>query len=261
MQLPSGSQPFWKRAFRVVRNAVRNAGHWLGQRELPVLIGLLVILLACWGFAEVADDALEGETRGFDEWAVRIFRQADDPGRALGPLWVTEVARDFTALGGMAVLTLLTLVISGFLMLRQMTAAAILLLISTVGGVVLNVLLKELFDRPRPDVVPHLMHAASSSFPSGHSMMSATVFLTLGVLLSRFVEQMPLRAYIMAVALMLTFCVGFSRVFLGVHYPTDVLAGWIAGLAWAVLCWLVASALQRKGLIERAAEEPHLPSD
>lgn len=236
--------------------AVRRAGDWLGQRELPVLVALLLILVACWAFAEVADEALEGDARGFDEWALRVLRQADDPGRAIGPLWLTEMARDLTALGGMLVLSLFALVISGFLLLRRMTGAACLLLSAILGGVLLNMLLKYLFDRPRPDLVPHLMHVGSSSFPSGHSMLATTMFLTLGALLSRFVEQLRLRAYIMFVALMLSLLVGISRVFLGVHYPTDVLAGWVAGLAWAVACWLVAQTLQRRGLVERAADEP-----
>jgi undecaprenyl-diphosphatase len=129
-----------------------------------------------------------------------------------------------------------------------------LLLISTLGGLLLSLLLKGHFSRPRPDVVPRLAEVYTSSFPSGHSMLSAVIYLTLGALLSRLVERKGLKVYILSVAMLLALLVGVSRVYLGVHYPTDVLAGWSIGLSWAILCWLVARKLQRKGVVERSAE-------
>ncbi|MEJ1935526.1 phosphatase PAP2 family protein, partial [Nostoc sp. NIES-2111] len=116
--------------------------------------------------------------------------------------------------------------------------------------------LKIVFDRPRPDLVAHLVDVRTLSFPSGHAMMSAVTFLTIGVLLARTSPRRRLKVYIVAVAVALTLLVGFSRVFLGVHWPTDVLAGWSAGSAWAVLCWLVARTLQRRGQVEPAAQDP-----
>src|SRR5205085_9940078 len=106
------------------------------------------------------------------------------------------------------------------------------------------------FDRPRPSVVPHLSHVMTSSFPSGHSLLSAVVYLTLGSLLARLVGPPRLKLYFLGVAVLLSFLVGLSRVYLGVHYPTDVLAGWAAGLTWAVLCWLLARYLQHRGAVE-----------
>ena len=150
----------------------------------------------------------------------------------------------------MTVLTLLSLAVAGFLWLRKMNGAMWLVLVASLGGLAACVLLKGVFDRPRPNLVPHLTAVHTSSFPSGHSMMSATIFLTLGTLLGRFVQERKLKAYFLIVALTLTFLVGLSRVYLGVHYPTDVLAGWSAGLAWALICWLVARALQRRGVVE-----------
>jgi undecaprenyl-diphosphatase len=111
--------------------------------------------------------------------------------------------------------------------------------------------LKALFRRPRPEVVPHLMRVYSSSFPSGHSIISAVVYLTLGALLARTFRQRRFKFYFLAVAVVLTGLVGVSRVYMGVHYPTDVLAGWTAGLVWATLCWLVDRHLQRRGKIEQ----------
>ncbi|MEX0586346.1 MAG: phosphatase PAP2 family protein, partial [Pirellulales bacterium] len=147
-------------------------------------------------------------------------------------------------------LTLITVAVAGFLWLRRMFGAMWLVLAATLGGLVVSSVLKGAFERPRPSIVPHLSMVYTSSFPSGHSMLSATVYLTLGALLGRFVEPFRLKAYFLIVALGVTFLVGVSRVYVGVHYPTDVLAGWSAGLAWALMCWLVARYLQRRGAVE-----------
>jgi undecaprenyl-diphosphatase len=107
-----------------------------------------------------------------------------------------------------------------------------------------------LYARPRPDLVPHLSPVYTSSFPSGHSLIAAVVYLTLGSLLASVISRPMLKVYVLSVAMLLTTAVGLSRVYLGVHYPTDVLAGWLAGLVWALLCWLVARVLQRRGRVE-----------
>ena len=145
---------------------------------------------------------------------------------------------------------LATASVAGFLWLRRMFGAMWLIVVATLGGLVVSTLLKSAFARPRPSVVPHLSMVYTSSFPSGHSMLSATVFLTLGALLGRFVKPFRLKAYFLIIALVLTLLVGVSRVYMGVHYPTDVLAGWAAGLAWALICWLVARHLQKRGALE-----------
>lgn len=251
----------WKRAGQKIGGwlahplaAFRWLLSWIGRYE-PVVLGVLLLLfLAILVFVQVADEVLEGDTAGFDEWAVRALRRADDPSRPLGPRWLMEVGRDVTALGGIAVLTGLTLAVSGFLWLRRMFGAMALVLASTLGGTAASLLLKQLFERPRPELVPHLSHVYTSSFPSGHAMLSATVFLTLGTLLGRFVSDFHLKAYFLGIALLLTVLVGISRVYMGVHYPTDVLAGWVAGLAWALGCWLVVRMLQRRGAVEQDLE-------
>lgn len=228
---------------------VRPILKWIGGHELAVLIAMFLLIVAVWGFVELADEVLEGDTATFDEWAVRALRHADDPQTPLGPSWLQEVARDITALGGVFFLTLLTLIVAAFLWLRRMYGAMLLVLVASLGGLAVSQGLKELFDRPRPDLVPHLAQVHTSSFPSGHSMMSAAVFLTLGALLARFVQERMLKAYFLVVATLLTFMVGLSRIYLGVHYPTDVLAGWSAGLAWALACWMVARRLQKRGAV------------
>jgi undecaprenyl-diphosphatase len=183
------------------------------------------------------------------------MRRADDPSRPIGPRWLPEVGRDLTALGGVAALTLTTAFVAGYLLIVRKYHAMWLVLAATLGGLLISTLLKHLIDRARPDLVPHLSHVYTSSFPSGHSMLSAVVYLTLGALLTRLAAERRVKLYFLAAALLLTFLVGVSRVYMGVHYPTDVLAGWTAGLVWALLCWLVARYLQRRGAVERDADE------
>lgn len=220
----------------------------MGRHEFAMLAAVLVVLGGTLGFIKLADAVGEGKTLPFDEWAIQALRNPNDPADPIGPRWLEEMGRDFTALGGNAVLTLLTLAVAGFLWMRGMYQALALLAVAVLGGLLISSGLKELFDRPRPAIVPHLSHTYTSSFPSGHSMLSAATYLTLGALLARFVNETQLKAYFLIVAMLLTWLVGVSRVYLGVHYPTDVLAGWTAGLIWALLCWLATTYLQRRGL-------------
>jgi undecaprenyl-diphosphatase len=156
-----------------------------------------------------------------------------------------------TALGGVTVMSLLTGSVVVYLLLGRRYSALALVVAAAGGGLLLSLLFKSHFDRPRPQVVPHLRDVHLSSFPSGHSMNSAIIYLTLGSLLARLTPRRVLKIYFICLALLLTFLVGVSRVYAGEHYPTDVLAGWTAGLVWAVLCWLVAQSLQHQGAVER----------
>jgi undecaprenyl-diphosphatase len=250
----AGGRP--QRFLRAIASPKHSLLDWIGRHNAGVLIALLVIVLAVWVFAALAHKVIAGDTLSFDESCLRALRRADDPAKPIGPDWLAEVARDVTALGGVTFLTLLTIAVAGFLRLQKIYGAMWLVVLSALGGLASSTLLKSLFERPRPNLVPHLDSVYTSSFPSGHSMLSATVYLTLGVLLGRFVQQRVLKAYFLIVALFLTFLVGVSRVYLGVHYPTDVLAGWAVGLTWALVCWLVARYLQHQGRVETMASEP-----
>lgn len=227
---------------------------WIGQHDRTVLFSLLLTTLAVWTFVALADRVSDQRAMRFDEWMLQALRRPEDPAIPIGPRSMMEAARDISALGGMTVLTILTLGVTGFLGLRRMYGAMWLVLGSTLGGMVAVTILKNVFDRPRPSLVPHLSLVFTSSFPSGHSMLSATVFLTLGALLSQFVHERVLKAYFLTSAVLLTLLVGASRVYLGVHYPSDVLAGWSAGLAWALICDLLAKYLQSRGAVEKDAE-------
>ena len=235
-------------------NWVSRLFRWIGQHDRMVLLSLLIATLAIGAFVELADRVSDQRTMHVDEWLLRALRRPDNPQIPIGPHSLQEAGRDISALGGMTVLTLLTLSVVGFLGLRRMYGAMWLVLGSTLGGMITVTVLKNIFDRPRPSLVPHLSMVFTSSFPSGHSMLSATVFLTLGTLLSQFVHEKLLKAYFLTIAVLLTLLVGASRVYLGVHYPSDVLAGWSAGLAWALICGLLAKFLQRRGAVEQDAE-------
>jgi len=223
---------------------------WLGGHELAVLVGSTCLVASSWAFLALAGLVEGGHTKRFDEQILLSLRVAGDPSRPIGPAWMPEVARDVTAMGSTDILWLATAAVAGFLALDRKYAAMGFVVAAVCGGWIASFALKEVFERPRPDLVPHLMTAYFSSFPSGHSMMSAVVYGTLGSLLSSLVTRRRLKFYFLGLAATAAGLVGLSRVYLGVHYPTDVLAGWSAGLAWATLCWLVGRRLKQSGAIE-----------
>jgi undecaprenyl-diphosphatase len=219
--------------------------------EASTLVVLAFVAVATWSFLELADYADDpDEISRYDRGILRAMRSDADPSDPLGPPWFEETVRDVTALGGLGLLTLFTLIVIGYLVATRRRRTAVLLATSIAGGTALAFGLKDLFDRARPDVVPHLMHVSTASFPSGHAMLSAVVYLTLGALLAQVQSSWWLRAYVLAVAVLLAVLVGTSRVYLGVHWPSDVAGGFAVGCAWAGLAWVVERALQRRGDIE-----------
>lgn len=227
----------------------------LGGRESLVLLVMLLVAVSLWTFAEIADEVLEDETYALDQAVLLALRTPGDPSNPWGPAWLEELCLDFTALGSGWVLTFLTLAVAGFLLLQYQRRIAVLVVIATGGAMLLSFTLKRGFDRPRPDLVSHSVMVQSPSFPSGHAVVSAAVYLTLGALLARVQPQKRLKLYILMLAVCVAIIVGFSRVYLGVHWPTDVLAGWAVGAAWALFCWLVAFWLQQRGQIEPGSSE------
>lgn len=215
--------------------------------EFNTLVAFLVISGMLFAFAKIADEMAEGETVHFDEAILLALRQPGDLARPVGPWWLEAAMVDITALGGWTVLTLLTVVVLVYLAITARRGAAALVLAAVAGGALLSSALKVGFARPRPELVDHLVNVSSASFPSGHAMLSAATYLTLGALLARTEKRRAVRALIFGVAAALTLVIGVSRVYLGVHYPTDVLAGWCLGASWALMCWLVARWLRPKG--------------
>jgi undecaprenyl-diphosphatase len=237
-----------RRSHRVLR--------WIGRHEWSFLVLLALIACGIWGFAELADEVLEGETHAFDTAVLLALRTPGNPDDPLGPRWFEEMVRDYTALGGIGVLAFVTLAACGYLLLQGQYRACVLLGVTTFGGGVLSTLLKLGFARPRPALVAHQTYTVTSSFPSGHALVAAVTYLTLGVLLARVQPNLLLKAYLLLLSVLLTVAIGLSRVYLGVHWPTDVLAGWTGGAVWALCCWLVARGLQRRGKIEGEIPPP-----
>jgi undecaprenyl-diphosphatase len=222
--------------------------------EISALMVPFVVGGALWVFLALADEIREGESLAFDRAILLALRNPADLSDPIGPGWFEEAARDVTALGGHAVLTILTLATILWLVMAGKKAAALLVLVSVIGGMLLSTGLKIGFERARPDLVPHGARVYTASFPSGHAMLSAVVYLTLGALLARVQATRRLKAFVLGLAILLTALVGASRVYLGVHWPSDVLAGWSAGAAWAFGCWMLALWLQRRGDVEAQDE-------
>ncbi len=213
--------------------------------ELGVLAALFVGAVSVLGFALLTSEMIDGETVGFDRAVLLAFRDPANLANPIGPPWLADAVRDVTSLGSTIMLTLIVIASAGYLLLDGKRASAVLLLASVIGGAVLSQVMKVLFGRARPDIVPHLMGESSLSFPSGHAMMSAVLYLTLGALLARAQDGRRQQIYLFGVAVFVAVAVGLSRLYLGVHWPTDVLAGWSVGAAWAMGCLLAASWLER----------------
>jgi undecaprenyl-diphosphatase len=230
----------------------------LARLERHELAWLLVGLGACllvWAFVGLAGEVKEGDTKALDTTILRALRSANDPRRPVGPLWLEGVMLDITALGSSTILSLITVVVVGFLLLQTRYRTALAILLTTASAELVNSALKHVYLRPRPEVVPHLRDVASTSFPSGHAMESAIVFMTLGTMLMRIAQGKMTKIYCLSMAVFLTLLVGISRVYLGVHYPTDVLAGWTFGFFWASVCWLVTQQFEVRAAITQERKD------
>ena len=230
------------------------------HREQRLLIGLVIGGALAAGFIKLAGEMSEGETQAFDIAILKALRTPGDPSIPIGPSWLLGSMRDLTALGGVTVLTLVSALAIAFLLVRGRWHQALYTALATGGGAVTGKLLKSLFARERPEIVPHLVEVHSLSFPSGHSMNSAIVYLTLAVLIARGYEKRRTRSFVIGAAALLVFLIGVTRIYLGVHYPSDVLGGWTVGAAWALLTGLIATNLQQRHRIEGRAKTPR-PSE
>ena len=226
---------------------------WHAETRLLISVFAVAALLLVFGF--VVDRVMEGSTASFDRAVVLAFRGGTDGASGpVGPPWVREMARDVTSLGSFVVIGMMTLAVAVFLLLTGGRAAALLVVVAVFGGMAVNSSLKLLFARPRPDLFVPAAKVFTASFPSGHAALSAISYLTLAALLARMTASLRLRTYVMALAVCLTFLIGVSRIYLGVHYPTDILAGWCIGSAWALLCWAVMTRLQHRGTVQPPQE-------
>ena len=251
----SGMENRLQRAFVRSWRAGVHGVQWLLRQEAGVLMAAAVVAAMLWAFAEIADEVLEGETDTFDRRVLLSLRNEADPSRPIGPGWLVVAAQELTALGSASVLTLVTAAVVVGLWLRGTWPTALFVLLAVGGGSLVSTALKAAFGQERPDVVPHLTHFATPSFPSGHAMLATVAYLTLGALVAEIQPRVRLRVYIIVAALTTAILVGATRVYLGVHTPSDVAAGWVGGAAWAAGCWGVARWLRLRRLARRKTTE------
>lgn len=236
----------------LLAGALRNK---LARTEFFIIFIAFIVSGLVWGFIALADYAQSGASQQFDRTVLLSLRSKINTSDPLGPGWLEETARDFTALGSIPVLLWFAAAITGYLTLLKKYRIALLVLITTLGAIAISSGLKELIDRARPDLVPHATVVYTASFPSGHSMHSSSVYLTLAALLARVQARRRLKTFVLGFAIITILMVGLSRVYLGVHWPTDVFAGWTAGAGWALLCWLLARWLQQRGQVEKETDK------
>jgi undecaprenyl-diphosphatase len=229
---------------------LKSLAHYLYSfaRQKPFDFSVLLICLGLiYVFMGLVDEVFEGDSHDIDTKILLMMRTAGNLADPIGPPWVEEMVRDITALGGTIILTFMTIACAFYLFATKKASEAWFLLASVSIGILISNSMKIGFSRPRPDLVPHDSITSMASFPSGHSLMAAVVYLSLGALIAESQSRTVLKIYVMSLAIIITILVGISRIYLGVHWPSDVLAGWIAGSAWAMAVWLIWVRITYKG--------------
>ena len=227
--------------YRALRASAAKANTLVGALGIFLIAGLIVAAIGAAVFVELAGHVKAGSTQAFDESVIRWMGAHHSPG-------LDAVMIEVTALGTGTVVVMVVTVAALFLVLTQHKYSALLLLASSLGGIVLNGVLKLGFDRPRPSIFVPAVHTVSSSFPSGHAMSAAIVYSTVAYLAARLHKRRWARWLVMIAAFILIALISFSRMYLGVHYPSDVVAGVAIGLAWAGFCMATLEAIQKWGL-------------
>jgi undecaprenyl-diphosphatase len=219
---------------------------YLRRIEAWLLLAVAVLGGGLWFVLKLASEIQEGETEAFDRALLLALRTPHNPHLPAGPRWLQESARDVTALGGFTVLALVSIAAVVLLLIYRRRAQALVFGLTVLLAQVAAELIKWVVNRPRPDLVTHLDLTYSASFPSGHSVMAPVVYLTLAVLLNESQARPAARFTLLGGAALLVVAIGVSRVYLGVHWPTDVLGGWALGAAVALSSWLVLRRLRQR---------------
>ena len=231
---------------------IRHRFDRIWRMEAGLLLSVFLVALLLLLFGLVADEVMEGGTAAFDRSVLMMFRDPANPATPVGPAWLLEGVRDLTSLGSFVVLGIILTLSVVFLTLSGKRTSASLLLVAVLGGVAVNSLLKIGFARPRPEFIAPTLRVFTPSFPSGHAALSAVTYLTLAALLARTATTGGLRVFFILAGILLTLAVGISRIYLGVHYPTDVFAGWCVGSAWALISWSLMRWMQHNGRVAPA---------
>ncbi len=224
----------------------------LRRVESRALVLVIAFAGALWAFFNIASEVGEGETGALDRHILLMLRNPANLSDPIGPRSFEEAMRDVTALGGVTVLSLVTLVAVAVFLIHKQRRHALILAGTVLLAWASSEGAKVFYKVPRPNLVPHGAYVYSASFPSGHSTLSAANYLTLAVLLASLETERATKALVVGLAFLLVVAIGASRVYLGVHWPSDVLAGWTLGAAWALAAW---SLLRRLRRIDKASAE------
>lgn len=247
----------WDVIFSILRFIARYVGNAYATFGIFLLSGAAVAIGCTWAFSEVAERVRAGTTQPFDDSVMRWIGHHQYPA-------LQSVMLEITALGTGTVVAMIVFVAGMFLWLNRHKHSAVLLVVATLGGLVLDMVLKIGFNRPRPQVFTWGTHVVSSSFPSGHAMSSIIVYGTVAYLAARLQQNFASRVATLVVAAVIIVAIASSRLYLGVHYPSDVLAGLIIGLAWAAFCMSVLEAAQlyaRRNAPQMLEDERPAPPD
>lgn len=228
----------------------------IGRHQVIMFLAFVLIVGGLLAAAELADGVVDGHTEAFDTSLILSLREEGDANNPVGPPWIEEMVRDFTSLGGTGVLTFIIAAVTIYYLIRGRYREMLILVTAVVGAFLISYFFKGMFDRPRPDLIPPGEYVYTASFPSGHALLATATYLTLGSILAQLMKSNQLKAYVLLLAFSLMLLVGFSRVYLGVHWPTDVLAGWLLGTVWATLVWLIFYWLRRRGVAESKPTPP-----
>jgi undecaprenyl-diphosphatase len=244
---------FWDALFKTLRFIARRVQNVYAVVGIFIALGTLVALVATWTFARIAGKVRAGETQAFDVAVLRYIETHHSP-------LLDKAMLEITFLGTGLIVMTIVLVSGMFLWLTKHKHSALLLIVATVGAILLNSLLKMGFDRPRPQVFEWGQHTVSSSFPSGHAMSAATVYMTVAYLAARLQRRRASRVLTLVASTIVIVLIAMSRLYLGVHYPSDVAAGVVIGIAWAALCMAMLETTllygRRRSAAMRAAEAP-----
>jgi undecaprenyl-diphosphatase len=221
-----------------LRTSITKAGTFVGGLGIFLVAGIVVAGIATWVFGEFAETVMAGKTQAFDEAVLRWMG-------AHHTNFLDAAMLEVTALGTSAVVLMIVCIAALFLSLTQHRYSALLLLVASTGGIALDVMLKYFFDRPRPNVFVWGTTVTSSSFPSGHAMSATIVYSTVAYLAARLYKHAWQRWLTMLIAAIVIVLIAMSRLYLGVHYPSDVFAGAIIGLGWAAFCMATLEAIQK----------------
>ncbi len=212
---------------------------WYQFISLSLLLGLAAAIGALIFFGWLADEVLEGETRHFDEVTRAAVHQLASP-------VLTTIMRGLSFVGSTLALTIASIAVVVRLLMRKLGHEAKLFALTMLGGALLNMTLKLAFKRTRPVPFFNLSPPETYSFPSGHSLMSACFFGALAALLTARIKSRRVRVIIWIVATAMFLLIGLSRIYLGVHYTTDVIAGFTAALIWVLMIRFVELQLKRR---------------